>query len=181
MRYYVWGADENPEVGIMRRGDFKAFGVCDEGWQISLRNAAKAHLGSDAYAFDAPVVAYGGFSGVPEGSWKCNIFVAHRLTDCGFSVPSVHHGRFNTRDWPPLANEWANTTFQIRGWPVISEQGFPQPGYVAIRPNSGSNGHMGILDFDGMAISAQVDLVTRRSSVPRWDAAVYRKYVEELK
>ena len=30
-----------------------------------------------------------------------------------------------------------------------------------------------------MSISAQADLVTRRSNVPSWGAAVYRKYTEE--
>ena len=49
--------------------------------------------------------------------------------------------------------------FQIQGWNVASALNFPQPGYVAIRPSNGPNGHMGILDFDGMAISAQADLV----------------------
>lgn len=49
--------------------------------------------------------------------------------------------------------------FQIQGWNVASASNFPQPGYVAIRPSNGPNGHMGILDFDGMAISAQADLV----------------------
>ena len=90
-----------------------------------------------------------------------------------------HHGRFNVRDWPPLANEWANEMFQIQGWYVVSAQDFPQPGYVAIRPSNGPNGHMGILDFDGMEISAQADLVTRCSNVPGWGTEVYRKYTEE--
>ena len=49
--------------------------------------------------------------------------------------------------------------FQIQGWNVASASNFPQPGYVAIRPSNGPNGQMGILDFDGMAISAQADLV----------------------
>lgn len=178
-RYYCWEIDENASIGRKKKGEQKAFGVCDEWWQINLRNVAKSHMGSDVYAFDTRVAAYGGFSSVPEGSWKCNVFVAHRLADCGFSVPSVHHGRFNVRDWPPLANEWANEMFHIQGWYVISAQDFPQPGYVAVRPSSGPNGHMGILDFDGMAISAQADLVTRRSNVPSWGAAVYRKYTEE--
>ena len=110
---------------------------------------------------------------------KCNIFVAHRLVDCGFFVPSVHHGRFNVRDWPPLANEWADAMFQIQGWNVASALDFPQPGYVAIRPSNGPNGHMGILDFDGMAISAQADLVTRRSDIPNSGIAIYRKHTEE--
>ena len=69
--------------------------------------------------------------------------------------------------------------FQIQGWNVASALNFPQPGYVAIRPSNGPNGHMGILDFDGMAISAQADLVTSRSDIPNSGIEIYRKHTEE--
>ena len=71
-RSYVWEEDENASIGRKKKGEQKAFGVCDEWWQINLRNVAKSHTGSDAYAFDTRVAAYGGFSSVPEGSWKCD-------------------------------------------------------------------------------------------------------------
>ena len=98
------------------------------------------------------------------------------LAFCGFAAVSLVCGIVA---WPPLANEWADAMFQIQGWEVASALNFPQPGYVAIRPSNGPNGHMGILDFDGMAISAQADLVTRRSDIPNSGIAIYRKHTEE--
>ena len=178
-RFYVWEDYSDYAHGIKSPDDLKAFGVCDAEWQKTLRNCAKGYLGNTSYGRDSTVAAYGGFSQVGRDSWKCNIFVAHRLVECQLPVPAVHHGRFGTRDWPPLANEWGNHSFEIAHWPVLESTMFPQPGMIAVRPSAGPNGHMGILDFDGMAISAQRDSVTRASDVASWGTAVYRRYTDE--
>ena len=39
-RFYVWEEDENPTTGLKKQGKIKAFGVCDEQWQLDLRNCA---------------------------------------------------------------------------------------------------------------------------------------------
>ena len=55
---------------------------------------------------------------------------------------------------------------------------FPQPGMVVVQPSTGPNGHMGIMDFDGMAISAQTHGVTRASNAAVWRPLVCRAYKE---
>lgn len=178
-RYYLWEDYSDYVHGIKAPGDMKAFGVCDEGWQNQLRNMARSHLGSNAYAFGARVPSSCGYSAVPARSWKCNIFVAHRLFDCGMPVPAVQHGRLGLKDWPPLANQWGNASFEIAGWSMFPSNGFIQPGMIAVAPLNGPNWHVGIIDFDGMAISAQRDSVTRRSDIPARGNAVYRTHHEE--
>lgn len=154
----------------------KAFGVCDEEWQKRLRNLAKSHLGNRSYSYVSAIGAYGGFSALGGDTWKCNVFVAHRLVDCQLSVPSNHHGRFGVKDWPPLANEWGNPSFEIPHWETLAMTEFPQPGMVVVQPATGPNWHMGIMDFDGMAISAQTHGVTRASNAAVWRPLVCRAY-----
>ena len=104
-RYYVWDADENPNLGVKRRGDFKSFGVCSEEWQKTLRNCAKNYFGDPTYAFRATIGPYGGFTAVGRETWKCNVFVALRLAECQLPVPAVHHGRLGYNDWPSFYRE----------------------------------------------------------------------------
>ena len=171
-RYYVWEDYSDYVYGVKVPNDMKAFGVCDSEWQKNVRNSAKSYLGSIAYARSARVNAYGGFAAVRWLAWKCNIFVAHRLVDCGLPVPVVHDEK-----WPPLANEWGNAGYLIPGWMFLGANEYPQPGMVAIKPSAGGHGHVGIVDFDGMLISAQEFTVTRASDPTTWPVSpVFRTY-----
>ena len=177
-RYYRWQDYSDYVHGVKVLGEMKAFGVCDSEWQKSVRNSAKSYLGDSSYGFASTVGAHGGFSAVRSDSWKCNIFVAHRLVDCMLPVPVVHHGRLGNKDWPPLANEWGNDSFEILNWEILELLEFPQPGMVVVQPSAVPNGHMGIMDFDGMAISAQAQGVTRASNAAKWKPLVCRTYKE---
>jgi len=175
-RFYVWDADENHDTGFRRRGDMKAFGVCDEQWQIDLRNCAKEFLGSTAYLEMAEVPAQYGFSASPGGdeSYKCNLFVAHRAVQSGLTVPAIH-GRL-WRAHPPIANEWGDRSFVIENWMCVPSADYPQPGYMSSDPASGgTSGHVGIVDFDGSGISAGMLNVNRNFHACNQDT-VLRKY-----
>lgn len=63
-------------------------------------------------------------------------------------------------------------------WKTLALTEFPQPGMVVVQPATGPNGHMGIMDFDGMAISAQTHGVTRASNAAVWRPLVCRAYKE---
>jgi hypothetical protein len=171
-RYYVWQEDEDTEIGLNKKGNLKAFGVCDEQWQIELRNCAKSYLGSTAYAKDEYLPAQYGYPEYPKGdvSFKCNIFVAHMCAMRNIVVPGIR-GIF--RNYPPLANDWANPLCVIDYW--VIEDNFSQPGFVVA--NFGKNmGHVGIMDFDGCAISAGGLNVNRRFKT--WvKRTVKRKYL----
>lgn len=50
-------------------------------------------------------------------------------------------------------------------------------GMVAVKPMAGGHGHVGIVDFDGMLISAQEFKVTRASNPVTWPVSpVFRTY-----
>ena len=175
-RFYVWEADENHDTGFRRMGEMKAFGVCDEQWQIDLRDCAKSFLGSTAYLELVAVPAQYGFSASPgrDGAYKCNLFVAHRAVQIGLQVPAIH-GRL-WRAHPPLANEWGDRSFEIEGWDCVSVLEFPQTGYVSADPATGDvPGHVGIVDFDGRGISAGMLNVNRNFNACNQDT-VLRKY-----
>jgi hypothetical protein len=156
-RFYVWDADENPVIGLKKRGNLKAFGVCDEQWQVNVRNAAKVHLGSTDYLEGAYLSASHGFSGIQWGRYKCNMFVAHMTQEAGVSLPIMHGRVFS---YPPLANELADSGVNISQWPPITLAEFPQPGFVTASHGT-ENGHCGIVDFDGQGISAGMQNVNR--------------------
>ena len=175
-RFYVWDADENHDTGFRRIGEMNAFGVCDEQWQIDLRNCAKSFLGSTAYLELVEVPAQYGFSASPgrDESYKCNLFVAHRAVQVGLQVPAIH-GRL-WRAHPPLANEWGDRSFEIEGWDCVGVLEFPQAGYVSADPATGGvPGHVGIVDFDGRGISAGMLNVNRNFNACNQDT-VLRKY-----
>ena len=157
-RFYVWDSDENQNTGLKKRGDLKAFGVCDEQWQIDLRNQALAYVGLSQYARQGTVSAQYGFSELGNGSWKCNIFVAHSAIRAGLTVPHYNHW---LDVYAPVANAWANGT-GIEGWLYLGLNIYLQPGYVAGHPASEGSGHCGIVDFDGWVIAAGTCQVNRR-------------------
>lgn len=177
VRYYVWDEDEDREIGFAAKGDMKAFGVCDEQWQIDLRNCAKSFLGSTDYLEMSEISAQYGFSEYPgkDGAYKCNLFVAHRAVQSAVPVPAIHGRLWHA--YPPLANEWGDRSFGIEGWSCVDVAGFPQAGFVSSDPATGGTpGHMGIVDFDGMGISAGMLNVNRNFNACNQDT-VLRKYV----
>ncbi len=127
-----------------------------------------------------------GFPGYPnEGSSiiRCNIFVAHRATAAGASVPKIN-GFFN--EYPPLANEWAgiedtsifpgNPTY-IQSWPILPVAKKPQPGWIIAHPNPDDAGHCAIIDYDGEGIGAGISGTVNKNYDEFWDGSSrYRKY-----
>ena len=176
-RFYVWDADENVATGSARRGDPKSFGVVSHMWQKTLRDCALNQLGSTAYLSSELLPAQFGFPEFPAGDliFKCNIFVAHRIVQSGLMCPK-------TRGWvnsyPPLANDWANPSYEIGNWIPLTSGECPEPGYVFADPDPDTSGHMGILDFDGAGISAGISNVNRRFDLRKAESVVIRK-VEE--
>ena len=171
-RFYVWDADENEATGLKKAGDLKAIGVCDEQWQINLRNCAKAYLGSTGYAKSATVSAQYGFSTLAKGGWKCNAFVAHSIVRAGLTVPHNSHW---LKVYPPVANDWANGG-GISGWIFLGRAIYPQPGYVVGHPAAVGSGHCGILDFDDNAIAAGEHNVNRRYKLWLDGTSGFHKY-----
>ena len=157
-RFYVWDADEDPVVGLKKKGDIEAFGVCDEQCQIDLRNQALAYVGQAQYTKRGEVPAQYGFSELGRYDWKCNIFVAHMAIRAGLTIPHNSH-LFSV--YAPVANDWANGT-GIEGWEFLGRDICVQPGYVVGHPATTGSGHCGIVDFDGCAIGAGEFTVNRK-------------------
>jgi len=174
-RFYVWDADEPADIGLRKRGDCKAIGVCDEQWQIDLRNCAKAYLGSTDYAVSGRAQGQYEYSDAGEGSYKCSYFVAYRIRESGLTLP-VQRQRY-WRKYPPLANDWADGT-EISGWDLLGTTFDPQPGYVIAHP-AAVNGHCGILDFDGNAVAAGLENVNRRYRDWQDGTSKFRRYAHE--
>jgi len=159
---YVWEKDEPTDIGTRKKGQPNHIGVCDEQWQINVRNEAVSYIGSTEYALTATIPAENGFSRIPADSPKCSIFVAHCCVAAGTPVPAINGVR--PRRYPPLANQWADVPpTAIQGWQLLPVNGFPQPGYVVAHPVAGGTGHCGIVDYDGLAIAAGVYIVHRRA------------------
>ena len=174
-RYYVWNADEAADIGLKRKGDRKAFGVCDEEWQLDLLNCAKSYLGSTDYAVSGLVPGLYGYSDAGEGSYKCSYFVAYRIRESGLNLP-VQRQRY-WRKYPPLANDWSGGAV-ISGWDFLGTSISPQPGYVIAHP-AAVNGHCGIVDFDGNAVAAGLDNVNRRYADWQDGTSGFRRYANE--
>ena len=149
------------------------FGVVDDAWQIGVRNAAHACLGSTAYAEGTPLLLYAGgptlagAHGPFKGKDKCNAFVYKQATAGGAPVPlsnNAHPWLHNigiTYLYPPSAYDWWNSTYAVSGWSgsIQNASAFPEPGYVVAGPHqeppaSQPHGHCGILDYDGSWINA---------------------------
>ena len=136
-RFYVWEEDDAADpYGLSESGEKKMFGAVDCQWQVDLRNHALAYIGSKSYSRAASVSAQYGFSGMPERSWKCNIFVAHSIIRAGLQVSRNNHW---LRVYPPVANDWANGT-GITGWQFLGRDIYVQPGYVIGHPASVGSG-----------------------------------------
>ena len=162
-RFYIWNDGELVDpFGLKKAGDRKMLGVADCQWQIDLRNHALAYIGSGLYSRASSVASQYDFSSIPEGSWKCNIFVAHSILRAGLQVPRNSHF---LSAYPPVANDWANGT-GITGWLFLGRSVYAQPGYVVGPPASIGSGHCGIIDFDGSAIAAGRHSVNRQ--YPSW-------------
>lgn len=157
-RYHVWKGDENRKYGFNKRGAVKSFGVVSDVWQELLRGTALTYLGSEDYLATASLPQKNGFPSYGTGVFKCNIFVAHCIVESGLIVPRT---RGFMRRYPPLANDWASASVLIDHWEVVDDDAYPEPGYVVADPSSVGSGHMGILDFDGQAISAGANCVNR--------------------
>jgi len=157
-RFYVWDVDENQMIGLKKHGDIKAFGVCDEQWQIDLRNQVLTYVGLPQYTKAGVVAAQYGFSEFGRHSWKCNVFVAHSAVRAGLAMP---HNRHWLNVYPPVANDWANGT-GIEGWSYLGRDVYLQPGYVAGHPATMGSGHCGVVDFDGWVVAAGEHRVNRR-------------------
>jgi len=146
-----------------------AFGVVDTQMQIAIRNAAKGFLGSTNYPRNGVVAAEYGFPEYEEGTFKCNIFVAHRAVQAGANVPAING---IPATYPPLANEWAGTEdthpfiagFQndIENWFLMTNPTHPQPGMIVAHPSQTGPGHVGIVDYDGNGIGAGVSGIVNK-------------------
>ena len=174
-RYYVWQEDEDTEIGLNKKGNLKAFGVCDEQWQIELCNCAKSYLGSTEYARSVVVPGLFGYSEFPEKTWKCNIFVAHMVSSVGLNIPHNTHW-FSI--YPPVANDWSGNV-NITNWERITEDIYIQPGFVVGHPAFPGSGHCGILDFDGAGIAAGEFIVNRRYKKWLDGTSGFRRYTNE--
>lgn len=54
------------------------------------------------------------------GSWKCNLFVFDMLEEVGLPIDKHEREEWLRPDRPPLAHEWANKDFEIKGTVVVA-------------------------------------------------------------
>ena len=152
----------------LQKGDSDAFGVVAGQWQIDFRNKAVSNLGSTLWACNVQrthtrplpdtVWPARGAGGVPEG-YKCNLFVCEMGDGSNVTIPLING---TIPRYPPLANEWATSSFAISKWSVAT--GIPLPGYTWALFRSGESGHCGIVDYDGRIISAGGTNVNRNET-----------------
>ena len=164
---YVHLADEpylptlKERKGPCLAGDRNHIGVATTQGLLALRAEAVSHLGQGTYGKDSFLEARNGFGPVKKGHWKCNQFVADMAMEVGFVVPARHRSR-QGYDYPPLANEWALASENIIFWVYLGDA-YPEPGFVAARPNESGAGHCGIVDYDGWTICARPHGVGRKA------------------
>lgn len=153
---YIFKRKEDDPHSGKKEGDHDCYGVVDEAWQIDLRDEAKSHLGSLAYATkEYKSLAF------RWGTNKCNLFVAHRANEAGAPVQNINGGTVPPY-YPPTANQWAGYEVKnIPNWTILPRQTYPQPGYIVSRYNTETSGHCAILDYDGAWISAGEKTVNR--------------------
>lgn len=131
------------------------------------------------------VPAQYGFTEFEAGSYKCNIFVAHRAEQAGADVPAI--SGIPAR-YPPLANEWAGAEdtnpyipgFQtgIANWTLLTTPLHPQPGMIVAHPVAGGQGHVGIVDYDGygIAVGVRYGTVNKQATEILDGTCGYRRY-----
>jgi len=131
-----------------RKGQPNAVGVCDTKFQVLLRKAARAQLGSTFYSDNNILPARYGCLPYPAGIAKCNIFVAHMCRSIDINSVQLFTRILlsGLKDHPPTSKEWYNGSLVRFEWPVAKNL---QPGCVI---STGS--HMGITDYDGEGINA---------------------------
>jgi hypothetical protein len=176
-------------------GKPQAVGVCDSQWQIDLRNEAAGWLGATNYDFNQAYPPFG------KETYKCNLFVAHRIRHAGLTVPWLNGSIWRpAHPYPPTANQWGGAdptvladiggpslvpSYVIQHW--SSPSSAPQPGLIASHPHHGGSGHVGVVDYDGWPIGAGTNTVNKRNSLHNttggatwswWDGTtVYRMYL----
>ncbi len=139
--------------------------------------AAQKQIGSGDWHFK---VAKGNFG---RNTYKCNLFVYDMLTDAGAS-PGLPKGHW-WKSYPPLAANWADPSFAIPGWRVLSSGESPQPGNVVgqrIQWPNGATGHVMIVgpnaSFIGVGESEKIENVAAKmmGKDKPGGLLVYRRY-----
>ncbi|MCL1919716.1 MAG: hypothetical protein FWG50_01355 [Kiritimatiellaeota bacterium] len=158
-----------------RKGQPNAVGVCDTQFQVDLRNAARPHIGSTAFARASLLPEANGLRAYGAGVDKCTLFVAHMCRSLDRdSVPRVpRRSRTEGREWlfvinPPWASEWHSGSFALRRWPLAPTL---QPGLVI-----STGHHVGITDYDGEGINAGSEKVHKAYNFFQHSESVYRRY-----
>lgn len=125
-----------------------------------IADLASGQISSGAWDFD---VAKGNF---PKKTDKCNLFVYDILSGAGAS-PGLPNGWW--RHYPPTAANWADPSFAIPGWRVLSSGESPQPGDVVgqrIQWPNGATGHVMIVgpnaNFIGVGESEKIESVAAK-------------------
>ncbi len=179
-RMFTRRVDE--EHGFGKAGEPDAFGVADTPFQVGFSALAREWLGSTNYPLDGIVPADHGFSEFPAGTYKCNIFVAHRAVQAGAIVPAINGV---LHDYPPTANQWAGTESTSQVLPliqtidhwVLESTMYPQPGFIVAHPHAEWSGHVGIVDYDGEGIGAGTSGTVNRKYPDFWDGTSgFRRY-----
>ena len=67
----------------------------------------------------------------------------------------------------------------IAGWSYLGSDVYPEPGFIAGRPNPNGMGHCGIVDYDGWTISARRDGIGRNATRMLDGTCGYNKPAEE--
>ena len=139
---------------------------------------AQKQIGSGDWHFKATKGNFG-----PETD-KCNLFVYDMLNDAGAS-PGLPNGHAWWKSYPPTAANWADPSFEIPGWRVLSSGESPQPGDVVAQriqwPN-GATGHVMIVgpnaSFIGVGKSEMIDSVAAKMMGENKPGGllVYRRY-----
>ena len=139
---------------------------------------ASGQIGSGAWDTN---VAKGNFA---KGKDKCNLFVYDTLADAGAS-PGLPNGHWWWEHYPPLAGNWADPTFAIPGWRVLSSGESPQPGDVVgqrIQWPNGATGHVMIVgpnaNLIGVGESEKIESVAAKmmGKDKPGGLLVYRRY-----
>ena len=139
--------------------------------------AAQKQIGSADWHFE---VAKGNFGPKTD---KCNLFVYDVLNDAGAS-PGLPNGHW-WKSYPPLAGNWADPSFAIPGWRVLSSGESPQPGDVVgqrIQWPNGATGHVMIVgpnaNFIGVGESEMIENVAAKmmGKDKPGGLLVYRRY-----
>ena len=93
--------------------------------------------------------------GWPAPLSKCNKFVGDMCRAAGANMSIVP---VNTPEGYPMANQWAgaSSSFPVSHatWPRLGLNETIEPGFVVAMPRDNRSGHVGIVDYDGVAIAA---------------------------